>query len=297
MTKLKKIIFGGKWYTAYRSFNSDTVFNICYSPANEYCADPFLISDNNKTYIFCEQYRMDRRKGCIGYYEFVDGVPVNKGIIIERPYHMSYPCVFKYNDEYYMIPETGENKTVEVYKADEFPYKWTLYKVLLSGKAYVDTTVIISNNCPVMVTYCSDQDGYSLEKYEISKDFSSVRLTCKKRYPENTGRGAGAFFTRSDGSLIRPSQNCRSAYGENVIFNKVTELHNNYDEVPIGMLTINDVKFDKIIRRKNIMGLHTYTFNNNYEVIDIFVRQFSLTYTIGNLMAKKKRIKHIMGER
>jgi hypothetical protein len=46
--------------------------------------------------------------------------------VLERSYHLSYPFIFRWGSDIFMIPETSDNRTVEVYRAVEFPGKWEL---------------------------------------------------------------------------------------------------------------------------------------------------------------------------
>lgn len=75
--KIKKAITGGEWFIAYRTVG-ETEYKIAEAPANQWCADPFIYEVNGEHYIFVEQYREDKDKGCIGYFKFENGVPVNK---------------------------------------------------------------------------------------------------------------------------------------------------------------------------------------------------------------------------
>jgi hypothetical protein len=289
--KIDKILYGGRWDIAYRHKGLQEEYSICKSPQGEYCADPFILDVNGVDYIFCEQYRMDRRKGCIGYFQFIDGVPVNKGIIIEKPYHLSYPCVFNYQDVIYMIPESSENKTVELYKAVEFPYRWEFKHVLLAGQSYVDTTVITNEDEIHFLTYHCLGDGYVLEKYALADNLLSANKITEKFFAMNTGRGAGAVYYDLSGSRIRPSQNCIRNYGESIIFNRVIRDDELYEEETIEKLTKCDVK---ISQSKNVVGIHTFASNEKYEVIDLFTRRLDCTFTLGNIIAKRLRKRRLL---
>lgn len=284
--KLRKVLIGGLWHVAYKNRDTSQAFKVAKNPHNEFCADPFVIEEGGETYIFCEQFRTKDRKGCIGYFKFEGGEPINKGIIIDRPYHMSYPCVFKYHGEYYMIPETGENKTVELFKAERFPDKWKQVSVLLEGEGYVDTTILIYEDNLSFVTYFVRGTKYILQHYFLSDDLKTATLHSEKVFDENTGRGAGGFY-KKEGVLYRPSQNCRKSYGENIIFNKVELLQNGYEEVPIDTLRLSDVQ----IPLNHLTALHTFSLSSKYEVVDVFQEKIDPTYTLGNLMAAKKRRK------
>jgi hypothetical protein len=60
--------------------------------------------------------------------------------VLERDYHLSYPFLVEQDGELYMIPESGRNRTVEVYRCIDFPLRWRLERVLLDGVRLVDAT-------------------------------------------------------------------------------------------------------------------------------------------------------------
>ncbi len=60
--------------------------------------------------------------------------------MLERDCHVSYPLTFTWNGSWYMIPETAQNRTVELYRAVDFPHRWEFELVLLSDIEAVDAT-------------------------------------------------------------------------------------------------------------------------------------------------------------
>ena len=42
--------------------------------------------------------------------------------IINEPFHMSFPNVFKFENEFYMMPENSESNQLRLYNAVDFPY-------------------------------------------------------------------------------------------------------------------------------------------------------------------------------
>ena len=62
-------------------------------------------------------------------------------IVLREPFHLSYPYTFKWNDAYYMIPESYQANSVRLYKAEEFPSHWTFVKTLVEGEEFVDPTI------------------------------------------------------------------------------------------------------------------------------------------------------------
>ena len=66
-------------------------------------ADPFLFEKDSKVYIFYEAFDLVQRKGKIGYSIIDDkkkSIPVH--IVLDEPYHLSFPNVFVYQDNIYM---------------------------------------------------------------------------------------------------------------------------------------------------------------------------------------------------
>ena len=129
---IKRAFYKPNWKLAVRESNEDdSIFDVleakneynAYIPEGNYwCADPFIIRECGSTYVFCECCQNINNKGTIAVGEYKDGAISEMRVIIEQDYHMSYPCIFKYGSIFYMIPETADNRTIELYRARLFPY-------------------------------------------------------------------------------------------------------------------------------------------------------------------------------
>ena len=73
-----------------------------------------------------------------GSVRFLPAVPV-----IEEPYHLSYPFLFEFEGELYMIPEKARATRVDLYRCVAFPYQWELVKTLIEGFALADSTLVV----------------------------------------------------------------------------------------------------------------------------------------------------------
>ena len=93
-----------------------------------FVADPFGIEVNGTWYLFFESMGIDTRIGKLSVSTSVDlcNWTVPK-IVLDEPFHLSYPQVFKHNDSIYMLPETYQAAELRLYKAEEFPFKWKLW--------------------------------------------------------------------------------------------------------------------------------------------------------------------------
>jgi hypothetical protein len=152
-----------------------------------------------------------------------------KQIILTEPFHLSYPYVFKYDDSYYMIPESQHIEAIRLYKASEFPFKWTLVKTILEGQRYTDNTIFNYNNKWYLFSSVGD---------ELLLYFSDELTSSWSLHPKNPiikdrsiSRQGGRVLMLED-RIIRYAQGNRSSYGESVIAFQITELTvNNYAEI------------------------------------------------------------------
>lgn len=111
----------------------------------QFVADPFLFHEEGMWYMFLEVF--DRATGGdIGLATSPDGLMwTYDRIVLDEPFHLSYPYVFKAGDTYYMIPETHQLSDVRVYKAEHFPYEWTYVATILNSRKFVDPSIFFYN--------------------------------------------------------------------------------------------------------------------------------------------------------
>src|SRR6185436_11947792 len=97
-----------------------------------FVADPFLVRHGEGWVLFFEALNAARNKGEIAVAHSVDAVTWRYGgAVLREPFHLSYPNVFSAGDEWLMTPEALEAPGVLLYRADEFPRRWSLDRVLL----------------------------------------------------------------------------------------------------------------------------------------------------------------------
>src|SRR5690606_21018624 len=110
-------------------------------------------------------------------------------------------------------PETSENKTIELYKCVDFPYKWELSKVLMNNVSAVDSTILKHNNKYWLFCNIKENEGASSldELFLFYSD--SLQEGEWISHPLNPivsdvsqSRPAGHIF-KENGRLYRPSQN------------------------------------------------------------------------------------------
>ena len=133
-------------------------------------ADPFLFNKDHKKYLFAEIMIDKKCPGKIAYSEWEKDHFGDWHVIIEEPYHLSYPNVFEYNGEVYLVPESNESGEVYVYRAIEFPSSWQKCFTFIKGKKCVDTTFLEFQGKHYMFTYeIEPAENKKLWIYEISE--------------------------------------------------------------------------------------------------------------------------------
>ena len=111
-----------------------------------FIADPFMVKHNSAWYMFFEVLNSDTNQGDIGLAVSNDGFNwAYKQIVLDEPFHLSYPYVFKWEGTYYMIPESARAYSIRLYKAINFPVKWAFAVTLLEGQ-YADPSICHHNN-------------------------------------------------------------------------------------------------------------------------------------------------------
>ena len=240
-------------------------FRWVHSPEGHFYADPFLLQANRKTWLFFEDYSYDEKRAVIRCAEVLpDGQITAPKVVLAPGYHLSYPFVFEHEGQVYMIPESGLNKSVELYRADPFPERWHLEKVLFSAANAVDTTLWIENGIYWFFVTLSDLVGAGPQLFLFFAD----SLTGEWGYhPDNPicmdirfARGAGKIF-RQDGRTIRPSQDHSRGYGCACHFREIVELtKSSCREISLGSIPTD--------WENGLIGTHTYNRCGDVEVVD-----------------------------
>ena len=183
---------------------------------------------------------------------------------------MSYPFVFESEGGYYMIPETGGNRTIDLYKCNDFPDNWVFVKSIMKDVNAVDTTLFKYNSKWWLFTVIdeinSSLDGSPELFLFFTDDFLSGIWTSHPLNPIvsdiRIARPAGKIFIQN-GNIYRPSQDCAGRYGKAFNINQVLVLsETEYKEVHIKKI---EPDWDT-----NLRGTHTFNFDDDFTVIDAY---------------------------
>jgi hypothetical protein len=237
-------------------------------PRDRFWADPFVIARDEKFYVFFEELVFTENKGHISLLVIDKTGAIEPPIpVLETPYHLSYPFIFEFENNLYMVPESKQNRTVELYKCTAFPHKWEFQKNLMEDCLVTDATLVQWQGTWWMFVNKIEIEGASTWD-ELFLYYSDNPLSSHwTPHPLNpvvsdvrSARPAGRLFERH-GRLFRPSQNSSGHYGYGFNICEIVRMtETNYEERVIEQV---EPKWDR-----NIISTHTFNYASGLTIID-----------------------------
>jgi hypothetical protein len=194
-----------------------------------------------------------------------DGVPGESRTALERDYHLSYPFLFQWDGAVWMIPETEQNRSVELYRAVRFPDRWQLERTLFEDVRAADTT-LLEHGGKFWLFTCMSPAGGSLrdELFVFHAESPLGAWVPHARNPVvsdvTRARPGGTIFRLGD-ALIRPGQDGAPEYGRALTLSRIELLsEREYRETPISRIEPD--------WQPNAIGTHTLSRSETLEAID-----------------------------
>lgn len=240
-------------------------------PRDRMWADPFVIAEGGRAWVFFEELVYPVRRGFISVMEVRrDGTHSEPRRVLERPYHLSYPCVFRCKGELFMVPESQANRTIELYRCAEFPHRWEHDTTLMSDIRAVDSTLFEHEGRWWMLTAIPDGDH--------GKEFDTLLAfhaetprgpwTPHALNPLETnvlgGRPGGRPFLRK-GVLVRATQIGAPWYGHAIELREILTLTPDAWEERVVA---------EFLPGPGLIGTHTMNADGDVRVIDTLALQW-----------------------
>ena len=235
-------------------------------------ADPFVVEKDNKNYCFVECFNYAEKKAKINVFELSEKGYVFLGTALEESFHLSFPFIFKFNNEFYMVPESSKNRDIRLYKCQNFPLKWELQEILIDDIDAADTMIFQKNNKWWMMT---NEDPLKLDNhnYQMNIYYSDNLLNGKwishKNNPiimdANSARNAGLLLDEDNVFRVSQAFGFYKKYGENFSINKIESIsETGYSEKIFSS--------HKKFFNKKILGSHHFHSNDKYTVFDVWTK-------------------------
>jgi hypothetical protein len=225
-------------------------------------SDPFILKKQGISHLFFEEYIHAKKGGHISYAVIEsDGSISGPLTALERPYHLSYPFIFEYRGEFYMIPATT-NHAIEVYRCTRFPDQWEFHKTIMCDVSMVNAT-LIENLMRWWMFACMDDELHLF----YTDDPLSEKWTPHPMNPivsDIRSAGPAGRIFRRDGGLVRPARDSSLRHGRAVSFYHITKLTTNeYEEELIERIEPPN---------ENILAVRTYSQAGELTVVDVILK-------------------------
>jgi hypothetical protein len=201
----------------------------------KFVADPFLVRDGQRWYLFFEIMPLGAKVGVIGLAESVDCVNWSyRHVVLREPFHLSYPHVFSWRGDYYMTPETLAPDQIRLYRAVQFPDRWEHIADLVPGR-HADPSIFFADGAWWLFSCALPGKHETLRLYRSDSPTGIWREhPCSPviEHDRRIARPAGRVVAW-DGALLRFTQDCESIYGLQVRAFRITRLSaTEYREEP-----------------------------------------------------------------
>ena len=263
----------GLWFIVYTSSSGSELPTAGRDPtihlhrfsgiAGHEAADPFPAAQDGRQYIFFEDIPPLSRKGRLAVKEITESGDAPVKVIMEAPGHLSYPCVFQHSGEWYMIPESGYARTVDLLRSDGFPLEWTKVTTLARGPTLVDTTPLWHEGAWYFFTTAELDGGWKVNLLFVSEELTGQWCShpCNPLSIDAAACRSAGHVVRHQGRMIRLVQDCTLNYGYAIVFSEILELTpSSFRERRIGRL---DPDWQPGLR-----ATHTWNRSGGIEVLD-----------------------------
>jgi hypothetical protein len=212
-SNVKNPVLTGADVTDMKDLNVDTI------------AHPFLIVAGARFYVFFTAKDLKRDRGGIGLAESRDGLEWKfRRTVIREPFVLSHPCVFQWQNDYYMIPESHTETSVRLYRATSFPDHWHYEGDLIKGDRFISPTLTRYKGVWWLFTATPGNDTLRLfHARELKGLWTEHPQSPIVKKDLHTARPAGRPLV-IDGTLYRLGMDCDPTYGRQVRAFQITEI-------------------------------------------------------------------------
>ena len=226
-------------------------------------ADPFILEvTDNEIILLVEEFYDPIKRGRISKLIVDKRTKKLKDIqtILELDSHLSFPAIWRENDNIYIYPENSDASNLTIYKYDASnnivtPVK-TICKKPLTDAIITDLfegrKMIFSTNLPT-------QNKNKLSIYEYNENNNLLNKYTDFIFEENIARMAGDFFMHNN-KIYRPAQDCNKGYGKAVLIQEVIKDNENF--------VFYEIRRIKSPHPNLELGFHTFNLYKDTIVVD-----------------------------
>lgn len=204
------------------------------SPDDHYYADPFLWQHAGADYLFIEDFDFRAGRATIAAVKLAANGGAEVIPVLDPGVHVSFPFLFEFDGQSYMVPESCANGGVDVYRSTDFPGEWTLERRILDNVDATDSIIFPHTGKWWLITSLASPDSGGNYRYLAIFSSNNPVTGDWVAHPINqqgllvdavqgSGRNAGGIL-KVHGQLLRSVQNSRNYYGEGMAFAEIMQL-------------------------------------------------------------------------
>ena len=217
-------------------------FHFLEAPEGREWADPFPVDTPLGELLFVEEYVRNDHKGRLAVVRLDDSPRGWRSVetVLDLPTHLSYPFVFRFEDDWYMLPEQAGTGALQLYVAEEFPTRWHWHSTALDLPAS-DATLIEIDGRWWMFAALMPKGGTTADELHIFHAASPLGpWIAHVRNPVvsdiRSARPAGRVY-RMDGVWYRAAQDGAVTYGHSVCIVRIDRIDmEDYRETVVDVI-------------------------------------------------------------
>lgn len=187
-------------------------------PAFTFLADPFGFDDGNRLHVFAEQYDYRTRHGVIERLTFDRSFTlIDRRLVLEEPWHLSYPQVFQGEGAVWMLPEAHRSGKLTLYRGDDALDRWSPECTIEVDCLPVDASILRHDGRWWLFYSSAESRDTKLGTLHVAwADTLTGRWTPHPGNPVRRGRQSsrpGGTPLVVEGRIMLPTQDCMRTYG------------------------------------------------------------------------------------
>lgn len=252
-------------------------------PLNDrWFADPFIFKvEGNVATLFVEEFEYESHKGRIAEVNInLDNLEVvDFSIILEEPYHLSFPFILRRGNDVYVMPESSKSGATYIYR---YADKHLIDKKMVIDRPLADACIAkFDDRWLLLSTEEPEANENKLLVFEFDiETLEAGKLVQQIDFKNKTARNAGAAFVHNNVTL-RPAQNCDKTYGGATVIQKLTTTGDKLDFAEIATISPTS---------PYPFGCHTLNSHGELVVIDGKRYHYAIGHFLDNLAKIKQKI-------
>lgn len=229
-------------------------------PKNGSFADPFVLDvSDNEIQVLVEDLSTELHKGVISLLK-IDRHDLHikfKKIVLERPNHLSFPCILRENDKIYIYPESAYSGKLDIYEYDSVSETVKYFKTICDEVVW-DSCITDRFGGKMLFTSVHGDSVLDIYKWNEAKDRF---LPWKQVLSDNNDLRMGGQLFEYKGVVYYPAQDCNKSYGSAIQIKKINYINGDFSFETVKRISSPHPKMN--------LGFHTLNEYKGVVVVDV----------------------------